>query len=188
MRPPILIFNKPFGVLSQFTDADKRKTLAHFIDSPGYYPAGRLDKDSEGLMVLTNDGALQQKISSPKFKLLKTYLIEVEGIADTATTAKLTDGVLLKDGPAKAVYAKPVERPTQLWVRDPPVRFRQNIPTSWIEIGLKEGRNRQVRRMSASVGLPTLRLVRTAIGRCTVWPLALGEYAYIEACDIFDKA
>ncbi len=182
--PPILIFNKPYGVLSQFTDADKRKTLAHYIDAPGYYPAGRLDKDSEGLMVLTNDGALQQRISSPKFKLLKTYLIEVEGIADTPATAKLTHGVSLKDGPAKAIYAKPVDRPAALWPRDPPVRFRQSIPTSWVELGLKEGRNRQVRRMSASVGLPTLRLVRVAIGQCSVWSLAPGEHAFLEASEL----
>ena len=174
----LLLLNKPFGVLCQFTDAENRATLAEYLTAPGFYPAGRLDRDSEGLLLLTNNGKLQQRISDPRFKLTKTYLVQVDGEIDDAALAHLNQGIKLKDGPAKAMNAKRVDCPSNLWPRDPPVRFRQHIPTSWIELGLREGRNRQVRRMTAAVGFPTLRLIRTAIGACSVWHLASGQHEY----------
>lgn len=177
-HPRLLLFNKPFGVLCQFTDANNRQTLASFINAPGFYPAGRLDRDSEGLLLLTNDGALQNRISSPRFKLTKTYLAQVEGTINSQAIAALNNGVVLKDGPAVAINARAAEPPEALWVRDPPVRFRKHIPTSWVTLGLREGRNRQVRRMTAAVGFPTLRLVRIAIGSIDIWPLSPGEHAY----------
>lgn len=177
-KTDLIVFNKPFGVLCQFTDAEGRKTLADFIKAAGYYAAGRLDKDSEGLLLLTNDGAVQQKISHPKFKMPKTYLVQVEGDIDTATLQQLCRGVNLKDGPARAVMARKVSEPMTLWPRLPPIRHRQNIPTSWIEMVLEEGRNRQVRRMTASVQHPTLRLIRIAIGPFEVWPLKCGEWSF----------
>lgn len=176
MVESVLLFNKPYGVLSQFTDASERPTLADYIDAPGYYPAGRLDKDSEGLLLLTRDGRLQQKISNPKHKLSKVYLVQVEGEISQDAMEQLMTGVTLKDGAARAFN---VERQTQavdLWKRDPPVRFRRHIPTSWISMTLREGRNRQVRRMTAAVGFPTLRLVRTQIGQFDVWDLLPGEH------------
>lgn len=174
----LLLLNKPFGVLCQFTDADGRDTLANYIQEPGYYAAGRLDKDSEGLLLLTNDGALQQRISHPKFKLPKTYLVQVDGeITDTALQ-QLQRGVQLKDGSARAVSVERAVEPLNLWPRIPPIRVRQAIPTSWINITLKEGRNRQVRRMTAAVNFPTLRLIRTSIGGCSVWPLSPGESVF----------
>lgn len=160
----LILFNKPFGVLSQFTDKDGRLTLADHIDLPDVYPAGRLDKDSEGLLLLTDDGALQARISSPRFKLPKRYLVQVEGSPDEVALKSLVAGVQLKDGLARAALAEECKEPDWLWPRDPPVRFRKSVPTSWLEIELREGRNRQIRRMTAAVGLPTLRLVRTAIG------------------------
>jgi len=172
----IILFNKPFQVLCQFTDEQDRKTLAHFINEPGFYAAGRLDRDSEGLLLLTNNGQLQQQISHPRFKVMKRYLVQVEGEPTEAMLKKLRFGVELKDGktaPARAVITEP---PAALWDRDPPIRVRQNIPTSWMQIAITEGRNRQVRRMTAAVGLPTLRLVRTHIGDYSVWDLALGKY------------
>ena len=174
-KTSLLLFNKPFGVLCQFTDADNRRTLADYIKEPSYYAAGRLDKDSEGLLLLTNDGALQQRISHPRFKLPKTYLVQVDGAITDTALQQLQRGVKLKDGLAKAVNANRCEEPTNLWPRDPPIRVRQAIPTSWLTITLKEGRNRQVRRMTAAVNFPTLRLIRTSIGGCSVWPLRLGE-------------
>ena len=174
----LLLLNKPFGVLCQFTDADGRDTLANYIQESGYYAAGRLDKDSEGLLLLTNDGALQQRISHPKFKLPKTYLVQVDGeITDTALQ-QLQRGVQLKDGSARAVSVERAVEPLNLWPRIPPIRVRQAIPTSWINITLKEGRNRQVRRMTAAVNFPTLRLIRTSIGGCSVWPLSPGESVF----------
>jgi len=181
VSPALILFNKPYGVLCQFTDTDQRVTLASFLDVPGYYPAGRLDRDSEGLLLLTNDGSLQQRISHPQFKLTKTYLVQVEGNIDKAAISALNKGVTLKDGPAKAIDAREVKYPELLWPRDPPVRFRKQIPTSWIELGLSEGRNRQVRRMTASVGFPTLRLVRTSIGKISVWSIKLGEFRFSDA-------
>lgn len=183
---PLILFNKPFGVLCQFTDASKRITLANFLNASGYYPAGRLDRDSEGLLLLTNDGKLQQRISDPRFKCKKTYLAQVEGKADTTAIAKLLKGLELKDGMARAISARCVKSPDMLWPRDPPVRFRQHIPTSWIELSLREGRNRQVRRMTAAAGFPTLRLIRTRIGGFQVWPLAPGDFHFADADALYD--
>lgn len=166
--------------MCQFTDNNNRETLADHLNVPGYYPAGRLDRDSEGLILLTNDGKLQQRISDPRFKMIKTYLVQVDGDIDDNAVAKLNQGITLKDGPANTINARRVECPQMLWPRMPPVRFRKKLPTSWIELGLSEGRNRQVRRMTAAVGFPTLRLIRCAIGGFSVWPLAPGEHAYAD--------
>lgn len=164
----LIAFNKPFGVLSQFTDGGARPTLAGFVAVPGVYPAGRLDRDSEGLLLLTDDGRLQARIADPRFKWPKTYWVQVEGVPDVAQLDRLRAGVVLNDGltlPAEvATMAPPV-----LWPRDPPVRFRKTVPDTWICLTIREGRNRQVRRMTAAVGLPTLRLVRWQIGE---WSLA----------------
>ncbi len=172
----IILFNKPFQVLCQFTDEQERRTLAHYINEPGFYAAGRLDRDSEGLLLLTNDGRLQQQISHPRFKIMKRYLVQVEGEATEAILKKLSTGVELKDGKTAPARAVMVEQPKALWQRNPPIRVRNNIPTSWLEIAITEGRNRQVRRMTAAVGLPTLRLVRTHIGDYSVWDLQPGKY------------
>jgi 23S rRNA pseudouridine2457 synthase len=174
----LLLFNKPFGVLCQFTDADGRDTLANYIQKPGYYAAGRLDKDSEGLLLLTNDGALQQRISHPRFKLPKTYLVQVDGDITDDALQQLQRGVKLRDGHARAVSAERTIEPATLWARNPPIRVRQTIPTTWVNITLKEGRNRQVRRMTAAVNFPTLRLIRTSIGGCSVWPLTPGQSVF----------
>lgn len=169
----LILFNKPFQVLSQFSrDGDKR-TLADYIDLPGIYPAGRLDYDSEGLLLLTGDGTLQHRISHPKHKLPKTYWVQVEGAPDAAAVDKLRGGVLLNDGPTLPARARLLDEPT-LWERNPPIRRRQHIPTHWLELTISEGRNRQVRRMTAAVGLPTLRLVRVAIGNWRLDDLAPG--------------
>lgn len=177
----LMLFNKPFNVLCQFTPVEGRQSLADFIDRPGYYAAGRLDRDSEGLMLLTNDGKLQHRISHPDHKLEKRYLVQVEGCADEQQLHALRTRVMLKDGSAKASHAELTQAPDKLWPREPPIRHRALIPTSWIELGLTEGRNRQVRRMTAAVGLPTLRLVRIAIGSVTVWDLPLGQYRLTQA-------
>jgi 23S rRNA pseudouridine2457 synthase len=175
----LLLFNKPFRVLSQFTDAEGRATLAEFIDVPGVYPAGRLDYDSEGLLVLTDDGRLQARISRPRAGTRKTYRAQVEGTPTPAQLDRLVSGVVLKDGPARAVSARAIDEPPGLWPRHPPIRYRKNVADSWIEIVLDEGRNRQVRRMTAAVGLPTLRLIRYAIGDWTVEGLQPGEWRKI---------
>lgn len=172
----LILLNKPFRVLSQFRDADGRATLGDFVDLPGVYPAGRLDFDSEGLMLLTDDGRLQARISDPKNKTPKTYWAQVEGVPSSGQLRELEQGVRLKDGPARAVSARSIEEPGGLWQRDPPIRYRRNVPDSWVEIVLTEGRNRQVRRMTAAVGLPTLRLVRYAVGDWTVAGLQPGEW------------
>jgi 23S rRNA pseudouridine2457 synthase len=174
-------FNKPFGVLSQFTDRgapDQRATLSDFIAMPGVYPAGRLDRDSEGLLLLTDDGALQARITEPRFKLPKTYLVQVEGIPDEPALASLRRGVDLKDGRTRPAEAAIIDPPA-LWPRDPPVRFRKSVPDTWLRLVISEGRNRQVRRMTAAVGHPTLRLVRWQIGDWTLGDLAPGEWRIV---------
>ena len=170
----LIIFNKPFQVLCQFTDEAGRKTLADYVDIKEVYPAGRLDFDSEGLLLLTDDGKLQAKISHPKNKLPKTYWAQVEGIASQEDCDALIAGVQLKDGIAKAVSCKILSEP-DLWERIPPIRVRKSIPDSWIELVINEGRNRQVRRMTAAVNLPTLRLVRVAIGKWSLGDLQPGQ-------------
>lgn len=180
----IILFNKPYGVLPQFTDKgtanSARPTLSAFIDVPGVYPAGRLDMDSEGLMVLTDDGRLQARISDPRYKLSKTYLVQVEGEINQNALAHLRAGVQLNDGMTLPCEAEAISDP-QLWPRDPPIRVRKTVPDSWLEITLREGRNRQVRRMTAAVGHPTLRLIRRAVGDWTIDGLAPGEWREINS-------
>jgi 23S rRNA pseudouridine2457 synthase len=177
----LILLNKPYQVLCQFTDPDGRATLADYVDSPGVYPAGRLDFDSEGLLVLTDDGRLQARISQPKSKVRKVYWAQIEGTPDDEQIKALRGGVKLKDGVARAVAARPIEQPPALWDRDPPIRYRKTVTDSWIEVTLAEGRNRQVRRMTAAVGLPTLRLIRVAVGPWTLDGLAPGESREIPA-------
>jgi 23S rRNA pseudouridine2457 synthase len=172
----LIRFNKPYGVLSQFTAEGAWRGLKDFIDLPGVYVAGRLDADSEGLLLLTNDGQLQARIADPRFKMDKTYWVQVEGVPDEAALAALRRGVSLKDGMTRPAQARLLAPPTGLWDRDPPIRTRKAIPTAWIELVIKEGRNRQVRRMTAAVGLPTLRLIRTAIGPYTLDGLLPGTW------------
>ena len=172
----ILLFNKPFRVLCQFSPSAVKSTLADYIDLPGVYPAGRLDYDSEGLLVLTDDGALQARISDPRHKRPKTYLVQVEGEPSPATLAALARGVVLNDGPTRPARVRAVDEPAWLWPRLPPIRERRRIPARWLEIELTEGRNRQIRRMTAAVGHPTLRLVRTRVADWTLDGLAPGEH------------
>ena len=174
----VILFNKPFDVLSQFTDArapTPRRTLSEFIDLPGVYPAGRLDRDSEGLMILTDDGGLQARIADPRHKLPKTYLVQVEGNPSDADLEPLRRGVVLKDGPTRPAQIVLID-PPDLWPRTPPVRFRKSVPDRWLRITIREGRNRQVRRMTAHSGFPTLRLVRWSVGDWSVEGLAPGEW------------
>ena len=175
----LVAFNKPFGVLCQFTDRSTppRPTLAGFGLPPGVYPAGRLDADSEGLLLLTDDGALAHRLTDPGHKQPKTYWVQVEGEPDATQLQALRDGLLLRDGPTRPAGARRIEPPA-LWPRDPPVRFRKTVPDAWLEIVLREGRNRQVRRMTAAVGLPTLRLVRAAVGDVPLGGLAPGEWRH----------
>ena len=171
-----IIFNKPFNVLSQFTDQENRSTLADFIELKEIYAAGRLDRDSEGLMVLTSDGRLNKRITDPSNKMWKTYWAQVEGEIDDSAIAQLRAGVMLKDGQTKPAKARAISEPAQLWEREPPIRKRQNIPTSWLELQIAEGKNRQVRRMTAAVGFPTLRLIRCQIGPWKLDDLPLGKW------------
>ncbi len=173
----LIAFNKPYGVLCQFTDRSvpPRRTLAEFGLPAGVYPAGRLDFDSEGLLLLTDDGALAHRLTDPRHKQPKTYWVQVEGEPSAAQLQQLRDGVVLKDGPTLPAQARRIEPPA-LWPRDPPVRFRKTVPDGWIEVVLREGRNRQIRRMTAAVGLPTLRLVRVAVGGVGLGDLAPGQW------------
>ena len=177
----VILFNKPYGVLSQFTDerqGEPRPTLARFIEALGFYPAGRLDFDSEGLMVLCNDGRVQARIADPRYKLAKTYLAQVEGEPDDAALEALRRGVRLKEGNTRPAQAERIAAP-ELWPRDPPIRFRKSVPDCWLRLTITEGRNRQVRRMTAAVGHPTLRLVRWSVGEGTLDGLAPGEWCRI---------
>ena len=175
----IILFNKPYQVLSQFTDGGGRQTLADYIAIPAVYAAGRLDRDSEGLLLLTCDGKLQQRLSNPRYKTWKTYLVEVEGTPQTEQITRLQQGVSLKDGLTLPAQVSMIDAPANLWPRHPPVRYRKLIPTNWLEIRIREGRNRQVRRMTAAVGLPTLRLIRTQIGKWKLERLQPGEWREI---------
>jgi 23S rRNA pseudouridine2457 synthase len=175
----LLRFNKPYGVLSQFTPEGRWRGLKDFIAIPGVYVAGRLDADSEGLLLLTDDGKLQARIADPRFKMEKTYWAQVEGVPEEAVLQALCQGVQLNDGPTLPARARLLEPPPAVWEREPPIRVRLNKPTSWIELVIREGRNRQVRRMTAAVGHPTLRLIRAAIGPYTLDDLAPGSYSVI---------
>ena len=179
--PRLILFNKPYGVLCQFSDDGSGKpTLAQYVKVPQVYPAGRLDTDSEGLLLLTDDGKLQARIADPRFKLAKTYLVQVEGVPDAAALAALRQGVTLKDGKTRPAEAETIPAP-ELWPRVPPIRMRQSIPDSWIKLTLREGKNRQVRRMTAAVGFPTLRLVRWQIGEWSLDGLQPGEWREVDA-------
>ncbi|UWR24721.1 pseudouridine synthase [Sulfitobacter sp. S223] len=185
MSNRVILFNKPYGVLSQFTDkgteGSPRPTLSGFIDEPGFYPAGRLDRDSEGLMVLTDHGPLQARISNPKYKLEKTYLVQVEGTPDEKALEALRRGVALKDGMTRPARVEVTTPPDNLWQRDPPVRFRKSVPDAWLQITISEGRNRQVRRMTAHVGMPTLRLIRLQVGNWELNQLRPGAWRFASA-------
>jgi 23S rRNA pseudouridine2457 synthase len=180
--PQVLVaLNKPFGVLCQFTAEDGRPTLADFVPQKGVYAAGRLDQDSEGLLLLTDDGRLQHRLADPKHKQPKTYVVQVEGMPSQDALERLRRGVLLKDGPTLPAEVTAIDAPDWLWPRDPPVRFRKTVPDAWLRIVLREGRNRQVRRMTASVGLPTLRLIREAVSGYRLDGLAPGEVRVIDS-------
>ena len=177
--PKIVLFNKPYGVLSQFTPEGRWKGLGEFLALPGVYPAGRLDADSEGLLLLTDEGGWQAKIADPRHKLEKTYWVQVEGLPDEAALARLSVGVALKDFTTRPARVRVIEEPTPLWRREPPIRVRLAIPTAWLELSIREGKNRQVRRMCAAVGFPVLRLIRSAIGPFHLSSLLPGEYAIL---------
>ena len=177
----LIAFNKPFGVICKFRPEPGRPTLADYINVPNVYPAGRLDTDSEGLLLLTDDGVLQARIANPRHKLAKVYWAQVEGAPTPAALTALRNGVDLGDFTTNPAGARPINEPTNLWPRDPPIRYRAKIPTAWLELTLREGKNRQVRRMTARVGFPTLRLVRAAIGLVNVDSLAPGAWREINA-------
>lgn len=180
----IIVLNKPFQVLSQFTDADDRPTLKRFLPNQGgYYPAGRLDYDSEGVLVLTSAGSVQQRISDPKFKLEKTYWAQVDGIPSEQEIQCLRAGVTLKDGPTRPAKVRCIDEPASLWPRTPPIRVRKEIPTQWLEIIISEGRNRQVRRMTAAINHPTLRLIRASVGPFCLQQLAPGDHYLANSSD-----
>ncbi len=176
----LIAFNKPFGVICKFSPEPGKQTLADFIDVPNVYPAGRLDTDSEGLLLLTDDGVLQARIAEPRHKIAKVYWAQVEGAATDEALARLRKGVDLGDFVTQPAEARLIDEPANLWPRDPPIRYRARIPTSWIEITLREGKNRQVRRMTAKVGFPTLRLIRSSVGHVSVEGLPLGTWREID--------
>ena len=176
VRSSLILFNKPYGVLSQFTPEGRWRGLKDFIAIPGVYVAGRLDADSEGLLLLTSDGQLQARIADPRFKMEKTYWVQVEGQPDEAALQALRHGVQLNDGPTRPARARLMTPPPSVWGREPPIRVRAAIPTAWLELGIREGRNRQVRRMTAAVGFPTLRLIRAAVGPYALDGLAPGSW------------
>ena len=178
-KEKLILFNKPYNVLSQFTDDDGRKTLRDFIDIQGVYPAGRLDKDSEGLLLLTNNGKLQNLIANPQNKKWKTYLVQVDGEITEGAISKLQSGLMLKDGLTKPAKAIKIAEPEFLWKRTPPVRYRANIPTSWIKLSIREGKNRQVRRMTAASGFPTLRLIRYSIDKWSIDGINPGSFWFL---------
>lgn len=182
----LILFNKPYGVLTQFTDVrspSPRPTLSAFIDAPGVYPAGRLDRDSEGLLLLTDDGRLQARIADPRYKVEKTYLVQVEGEPDEASLEQLRSGIRLNDGPTRPAKAERISAPA-LWQRDPPIRVRKTVPDSWLRLTINEGRNRQVRRMTAAIGFPTLRLIRWSIANWTLEGIQPGEWREADPTDI----
>lgn len=184
--PVIVLFNKPFNVLTQFRPDGERITLAHFIKDKSLRVAGRLDYDSEGLLLLTDDGAINSAITEPTAKQYKTYWVQVDGIPDEQALARLRQGVLLKDGMTLPAHAEIIDEPTDLWPRNPPIRYRANLPTTWLEIKICEGRNRQVRRMTAAVGYPTLRLIRAEIAMFSLDGLQPGEFRTVNAADYSD--
>ena len=179
--PMLIRFNRPYGVRSQFTPEGRWRGLKDHIDLPGVYVAGRLDADSEGLLLLTDDGPLQARIADPRFKMEKTYWVQVEGVVDDKALNALARGVTLNDGPTLPARARAMPAPAKLWPRNPPIRERQSIPTSWLELCIREGRNRQVRRMTAAVGLPTLRLIRSAVGPYNLEGLESGTWQEVSA-------
>jgi 23S rRNA pseudouridine2457 synthase len=180
----LIRLNKPYGVLAQFTDSEGRPTLADYIRMPGVYAAGRLDRDSEGLLLLTDDGRLQQRLSNPKYKLPKTYWVQIEGMPEESALQQLRDGVMIDNKKTLPAEVRIIDEPKALWPRNPPIRVRKHIPDCWLELTIVEGRNRQVRRMTAAVGHPTLRLVRYAIGDWTLDGLSPGEWATVNNHEI----